>query len=73
MSGVGWKMQCLPENESLEGFRSLAMEEKIRSVSQDSDCSDWDSDAASVRTLNAFVNSVALKKDKRMWGLTQSD
>ena len=40
---------------------------------QDSDCSDWDSDAASVRTLNAFVNGVALKKDKRMWGLTQSD
>ena len=26
-----------------------------------------------VRTLNAFVNGVALKKDKRMWGLTQSD
>ena len=57
----------------LKGSEVMAMEEKIRAVNQDSDCSEWDSDAASVRTLNAFVNGVALKKDKRMWGLTQSD
>ena len=42
------------------------MKGKIRSVNQDSDCSDSDSDVASVKTLNAFVNGVASKKDKQM-------
>ena len=35
---------------------------------QDSDCSDSDSDVASVKTLNAFVNGVASKKDKQIYG-----
>ena len=43
------------------------MEEKISSVNQDSDCSDSDSDLASVSTLNAFLNGVALKKDKLVY------
>ena len=43
------------------------MKEKIRSVNQDSDCRDSDSDVASVKTLNAFVNGVASKKDKPMY------
>ena len=41
---------------------------KIRSVNQDSDCSDSNSDLASVKTLNAFVNGVASKKDKPIYG-----
>ena len=44
------------------------MKGKIRSVNQDSDCSDSDSDLASVKTLNAFVNGVASKKDKPIYG-----
>ena len=44
------------------------MKGKIRSVNQDSDCSDSDSDVASVKTLNAFVNCVASKKDKPIYG-----
>ena len=47
-----------------KGSEVCATEEKIHSVNQDSDCSDWDSGVASVRTLDAFVNGVALKKDK---------
>ena len=43
------------------------MKEKIRSVNQDSDCRDSDSDVASVKTFNAFVNGVALKKDKPIY------
>ena len=43
------------------------MKEEIRSVNQDSDCRDSDSDVASVKTFNAFVNSVALKKDKPIY------
>ena len=45
-----------------------AMKGKIRSVNQDSDCSDSDSDVASVKTLNAFVNCVASKKVKPIYG-----
>ena len=44
------------------------MKGKIRSVNQDSDCSDSDSDVASVKTLNAFVNCVASKKVKPIYG-----
>ena len=44
------------------------MKGKIRSANQDSDCSDSDSDVASVKTLNAFVNGVASKKDKPIYG-----
>ena len=40
------------------------MKEKIRSVNQDSNCRDSDSNVTSVKTLNAFVNGVASKKDK---------
>ena len=36
----------------------------MRSVNQIPDCSDSDSDVASVKTLSAFVNSVASAKDK---------
>ena len=43
------------------------MKEEIRSVNQDSDCRDSDSDVASVKTFNAFVNNVALKKDKPIY------
>ena len=43
------------------------MKEKMRSVNQDSDCFDLDSDVASVKTLNAFVNGVASKKDKPIY------
>ena len=43
------------------------MKGKIRSVNQDSDCSDSDSDVASVKTVNAFVNGVASKKDKQIY------
>ena len=43
------------------------MKEKIRSVNQDSDCRDSDSDVASVKTFNAFVNGVASKKDKPIY------
>ena len=43
------------------------MKEKIRSVNQDSDCRDSDSEVASVKTLNAFVNGVASKKDKPIY------
>ena len=34
LSGVGWKMQCLPENESLEGFRSLARHGRENTLSK---------------------------------------
>ena len=47
-----------------KGSEVCAMKEKIRSVNQDSDCRDSDSDVASVKTLNAFVKGVASKKDK---------
>ena len=43
------------------------MKEKIRSVNQDSHCRDSDSDVTSVKTLNAFVNGVASKKDKQIY------
>ena len=43
------------------------MKEKIRSLNQGSDCRDSDSDVASVKTLNAFVNGVASKKDKPIY------
>ena len=43
------------------------MKEKIRSVNQDSDCRDSDSDVASVKTFNVFVNGVASKKDKPIY------
>ena len=51
-----------------KGSEVCAMKGKIRSVNQDSDCSDSDSDVASVKTLNAFVNGVASKKDKPIYG-----
>ena len=41
-----------------------AMKKKVRSVNQSPDCSDLDSDVASVKTLSAFVNGVASAKDK---------
>ena len=43
------------------------MKEKMRSVNQDSDCFVLDSDVASVKTLNAFVNGVASKKGKPIY------
>ena len=51
-----------------KGSEVCAMKGKIRSVNQDSDCSDSDSDVASVKTLNAFVNCVASKKVKPIYG-----
>ena len=56
----------MPENESLERFGTCAMKKKVlvRSVNQSPDCSDLDSDVASVKTLSAFVNGVASAKDK---------
>ena len=51
-----------------KGSEVCAMKGKIRSVNQDSDCSDSDSDVASVKTLNAFVNGVSSKKDKQIYG-----
>ena len=53
-----------------KGSEVCAMKGKIRSANQDSDCSDSDSDVASVKTLNAFVNGVASKKDKPIYGET---
>ena len=50
-----------------EGSEVCAMKEKIRSVNQDSHCRDSDSDVTSVKTLNAFVNGVASKKDKPIY------
>ena len=50
-----------------KGSEVCAMKGKIRSVNQDSDCSDSDSDVASVKTLNTFVNGVASKKDKPIY------
>lgn len=43
------------------------MKEKIRSVNHDYDCRNSDSDVASVKTLNSFVNGVASKKDKPIY------
>ena len=40
------------------------MKKKVCSVNQSPDCSDSDSDVASVKTLSAFVNGVASPKDK---------
>ena len=47
-----------------KGSEFCAMKEKVRSVNQSSDCSDSDSDVASVKTLSAFVNGVASTKNK---------
>ena len=68
-SGLVWGKRCnvCRKLNHWKGSEVCAMQEKIRSVNQDSDCSDWDSDVASVRTLNAFVHGVALKKDKLVY------
>ena len=47
-----------------KGSEFCAMKKKVRSVNQSPDCSDLDSDVASVKTLSAFVNGVASAKDK---------
>ena len=43
------------------------MTKKGRSVNQSPDCSDSDSDVASMKTLSAFVNGVASAKDKPIY------
>ena len=40
---------------------------KVHLVNQDCGSSDSDSDVASVKTLNAFVNGVASRKDKPIY------
>ena len=50
-----------------KGSEVCTMKEKIRSVNQDSNCRDSDSDVTSVKTPNAFVNGVASKKDKPIY------
>ena len=50
-----------------KGSEFCRMKEKVRSVNHDYDCSDSDSDVASVKTLNALVNGVASKKDKPIY------
>jgi len=50
-----------------KGSESCAVKEKVRLVNQSSDCSDSDSDVASVKTLCAFVNGVASTKDKPIY------
>ena len=47
-----------------KGSEFCAMKKKVRSVNQSPDCSDSDSDVASVKTLSAFVNGVASARDK---------
>ena len=43
------------------------MTKKVRSVNQSPDCSDSDSDVASMKILSAFVNGVASAKDKPIY------
>ena len=50
-----------------KGSEFCRMKEKVRSVNQDYDCCDSDSDVASVKTLNALVNGVVSKKDKPIY------
>ena len=58
----------MPENESLEGFRSLwERKDKVCFVNQSSDCSDSDSDVACVKSLDALVNGVVSRKDKQIY------
>lgn len=50
-----------------KGLEFCRMKEKVRSVNQDYDCSESDSDVASVKTHNALVNGVSSKKDKPIY------
>ena len=64
-----WRKRCnvCPKINHWKGSGVFAMKEKICSVNQDSDCRDSDSDVASVKTFNAFVNGVASRKDKTIY------
>ena len=57
----------MQENESLEGFRSCGMKEKVCLVNHDSDWSASDSDEACVKSLDALLNGVASRKDKPIY------
>ena len=63
---LAWGKRCnvCRKMNHWKGSEFCAMKKKVRSVNQSPDCSDSDSDVASVKTLSAFVNGVASARDK---------